>query len=84
MPLNEKILPPVQTLTLEDVETAAARLGAARLANEAELRKLDQTDYTKHHLENPLSDQAKFQLGGTALGLTMLSHAEFVIPADEN
>jgi hypothetical protein len=84
MPTNETMLPPVQTLTLEDAETAAARLGAARLADEAALRKLDQTDYTKHQLENPLSDQAKFRLGGTALGQTMLSHAEFVVPADEN
>jgi hypothetical protein len=84
MPELQKNLPPVQAFTLDDIYIQEARIRAAALGHDAELAKRRGIDLTAHRLESPLSDQAKYQLGGAGLRLAVSSRAEFTIPADEN
>lgn len=87
MPTNEKILPPVQALTLEDANVAATRIGAMRLAHEAESTKEeDIIDFTapRAELEKPLNEADESHLGAIALNLSAYSTDKFSLPSAEN
>lgn len=84
MTASEITLPPVQTLTEDDIYTQEARIRAAEKAKQAWRIKDTHTDFTHPHLENVLSPEAELRLGAAGLTLTTSSSAEFNLPTDEN
>lgn len=81
---HETSLPPVQALTLDDVDIWKARATAAELGRKAEEDKAEHIDFTIHHLENPLNDAAVHRLGGDALRLSKSLGSELSFQTHEN
>lgn len=81
---HESSLPPVQPLTLDDVNIWKARTNAIELGHKAVEIKEAHIDFTVHHLENPLNDIAVRKLGVDALRLSRSLSPELTYQTPEN
>lgn len=85
MRTHETSLPPVQPITLDDVDIWKARVGATELGRKAAEDKEKDVDFTVvHHLENPLNETAVHKLGGDALRLSRALGSELTFQIPKN